>query len=229
MKTILLLHGALGSSEDLRSLAITLEKEGLKVLIFNFSGHGKSDFREVFSIPQFAKEVESFISEKELKNISVFGYSMGGFVALYLASKHPNLFEKIITLGTKFDWSQASVDKETKMLDPKVIAEKVPAFAKSLDAKHGEAWTTLLPKTAALMREINEKDFLSHEVIKSVSVPTLLGLGDRDQMVSLEETLKVYKTLPNAQMYMLPKTKHQLESANLKLLTNTILEFVTYD
>lgn len=229
MKNILLLHGALGSSEDLTGLGDHLKKEGLNVYSFSFSGHAKSEFKEHFGIVQFAKEVEDFISENDLKGLSIFGYSMGGFVSLYLASKQPGLIENIITLGTKFDWSKASVDKETKLLDPKVITEKVPAFAKSLVEKHGSSWTDLLPKTATLMREINEKYFLNAEILKRIHIKTLIGLGDRDPMVSLEETVTTYKMLPDAQMYMLPKTKHPLESANLVLLSKIIVEFIAQE
>lgn len=229
MKTILLLHGALGYSEDLAALATGLKNEGFTVHSFSFSGHGKTPLREAFSIVQFAKEVEDYISEKNLKNISVFGYSMGGFVALYLASKQPHLLEKIVTLGTKFDWSKTSVDKEIKMLDPTVIREKVPGFAKALEAKHGHTWADLLVKTATLMREINEKDFLSADSLKNISTKTLIGLGDRDPMVSLEETTTIYKKLKNAQMFMLPNTKHQLESGNTYLLSKIIFEFITHE
>jgi len=229
MKNILLLHGALGSSEDLVSLENALKKENLKVYTFSFSGHGKTPFKDKFGIEQFVKELEGFIKEKKLSELTVFGYSMGGYVALFLASQQNDLIQKIITLGTKFDWSKNSVDKETKMLDPKIISEKVPAFAKALETKHGEVWNDLLLKTADLMREIHEKEFLTTELLKGLQIPALLGLGDKDQMVSLEETTGVFKLLPNAAMFMLPKTKHQLESANLNLLSKVILDFVTQD
>jgi pimeloyl-ACP methyl ester carboxylesterase len=228
MKTLLLLHGALGCSDDLISLKARLEKEGLNVHTLGFSGHGKSAFKNAFGIPQFSGELAEYIEKNNLTRPTVFGYSMGGYVALNAASQI-NGIGKIITLGTKFNWSNTSVEKEMKMLDPKVISEKVPAFSSSLQAKHGEKWKELLSRTASLMREINEKQFLAPEVIKTLDLPILVGLGDSDQMVSLEETTNVYKALPKAGMYMLPKTKHLLESANLNILTNIIADFVTQD
>lgn len=225
MKTIILLHGALGSSEDLVPLAQTLENSGLAVYPFSFSGHGKSSFKTTFGIEQFSEELKNFILEKDLKNASVFGYSMGGFVALYLASKNPELIEKIITLGTKFNWSKESVDKETRMLDPDLMLEKVPAFAKSLELKHSE-WRELLAKTAAMMRELGGKDLLSIETVKALNLPVLLGIADKDQMVTLDETLPVFKALPKASMYMLPHSKHPLESVNIDLLGKLIEDFL---
>jgi pimeloyl-ACP methyl ester carboxylesterase len=46
---------------------------------------------------------------------------------------------------------------------------------------------------------------------ENIQHPALLMLGDRDKMVSLDETLEVYKTLPNAQLAVLPATGHPIE------------------
>lgn len=226
MKDLILLHGALGASRDLDPLKQTLEELGIIAHTFSFSGHGRTNFNQNFGIEQFASELEMFIKQRELERPAVFGYSMGGFVALKLSSSQPQLISKIITLGTKFNWSAESVEKETKMLDPKSILEKVPAFAKVLENKHGEAWQELLIKTAGLMREINIKSFLQPEVLKQIEIPVQLGLGDKDQMVTLEETQVVFKTLPKASMYMLPQTKHPVETASVKLLATIIVEFL---
>ena len=46
------------------------------------------------------------------------GHSMGGYVALKLALKRPELVDRIITLGTKFNWTPEVAAKEVKMLNP---------------------------------------------------------------------------------------------------------------
>jgi esterase/lipase len=151
---------------------------------------------------------------------------MGGFVALQLASQKNSSIEKVITLGTKFNWSKESVEKEIQLLDPETILKKVPAFAAVLEKKHGKTWKELVLKTAALMVEISDKQFLKPEVLGAIHVPVLLGIADRDTMVSLDETVSVFKTLPNAQMFMLPHSKHPLESVNIALLSEHIAYFL---
>lgn len=222
MQNILLLHGALGADADLAPLAAALTGKGFTVHSFSFSGHGQIPFADGFGIETFAAELKQFIEHKKLRQPDVFGYSMGGFVALYLASQQPALIGSIATLGTKFNWSTEAVEKETAGLDPAWMLEKIPAFARSLELKHGTAWKGLLARTADLMREINAKQFLSPEVLKTITTPVLLGLGDRDKMVTLEETTAVYKILPKAAMYMLPDTKHPIEAANTKLLAELL-------
>lgn len=222
---MLLLHGALGISEDLDPLAKTLATSGYQIHRMGFSGHGGASFSESFGIQQFSREVEDFILTKNIKNCMVFGYSMGGFVALYTASRKPGIIGKIITLGTKFDWSTETLAKELRMLNPDLLLEKVPAFAETLLKKHGLQWKELLHKTAHLMMEINEKNFLNSDVLEKIDAPVLLGLADRDQMVSLNETLNVFKTLQKSSMYMLPNSKHQIESIDAKILSQLILNF----
>jgi len=222
MQNIVLLHGALGAAADLEPLTAALTGKGLTVHSFSFSGHGQTPFAAGFGIETFAAELKHFIEHEKLQQPVVFGYSMGGFVALYLASQQPGLIGSIVTLGTKFNWSAEAVEKETAGLEPGWMLEKIPAFARSLELKQGAAWKELLARTADLMREIGARQFLSPGVLKTITTPVLLCIGDRDKMVTLEETINVYKMLPKAAMYMLPDTKHPIETANTELLATLL-------
>ena len=53
----------------------------------------------------------------------------------------------------------------------------------------------------------------------TIYAPCLILLGDRDKMVTLDETVAVYKQLPNAQLCLLPNTQHPLEQADIGLLS----------
>ena len=222
MKNIILLHGAIGAKDQLEPLAVELKQHGYNVYTPSFSGHGQTPFQTHFGIEQFALELEEFIKENKLDKPTVLGYSMGGYVALYLAKQQPNLLGNIITLGTKFEWSPEIAKKEVKMLDSKTIIEKVPKFAEALQNRHGQDWELLLQKTAEMMLSMGNKNALSLNDFASIENKVLIGLADKDNMVSLEETTAVYKQLKNGAMYMLPNTKHPIESANVELVGKII-------
>ena len=59
-----------------------------------------------------------------------------------------------------------------------------------------------------------------------IAKPVLLMLGDRDKMVSFDETLAVYKMLPNAQLAVLPNIAHPIESVDFTRLANEIVFFL---
>jgi pimeloyl-ACP methyl ester carboxylesterase len=117
MQPLLLLHGAVGATDQLEPLADHL-KEKYLVHLLNFAGHGGAPLpTDDFSIQLFADETLNYLKQKNIPRISVFGYSMGGYVAMYLARHHPEIVEKIITLGTKFNWDESIAAQETKMLN----------------------------------------------------------------------------------------------------------------
>jgi esterase/lipase len=150
---------------------------------------------------------------------------MGGYVALYLAHRNSNILGNIITLGTKFEWSPEIAQKEVKMLDSKIIIEKVPKFAEALQKRHGQDWELLLQKTAEMMLSLGNKNALSLTDFTTIENKVLIGLADKDNMVSLEETTAVYKQLKNGAMYMLPNTKHPIETVDVGLLSQIVSLF----
>jgi esterase/lipase len=225
MKIIILLHGAIGAKDQLEPLAAELKQQGYNVFTLSFSGHGQTPFATNFGIEQFALELEQFINENKLNQPTVFGYSMGGYVALYLAHRNSNILGNIITLGTKFEWSPEIAQKEVKMLDSKIIIEKVPKFAEALQKRHGQDWELLLQKTAEMMLSLGNKNALSLTDFTTIENKVLIGLADKDNMVSLEETTAVYKQLKNGAMYMLPNTKHPIETVDVGLLSQIVSLF----
>jgi pimeloyl-ACP methyl ester carboxylesterase len=227
MKHIVLLHGAIGAADQLAPLEIAFMQKQFTVHRFIFSGHGNTPFQEQFGIEQFAGELEQFINEHSLEQPAIFGYSMGGYVALSLAKTKPALLGTIVTLGTKFAWSPEIAAKEIKMLDANTILEKVPKFAEALKARHGDEWQTLLQKTAEMMTGLGNSPALTEEDFSQLDHKILLGLADHDTMVSLDETLHVFKSLKQADLYMLPRTKHPIETVNPTLLAEIISNYLS--
>lgn len=194
----------------------------------NFYGHGGEPGADPFSIEGFAAQAASFINSKNLLSINIFGYSMGGYVAMYMA-RHLNIkIEKIITLGTKFQWNESIAEKECRMLHPETIEQKLPAFAQSLAGRHGEAqWKTVLHKTAEMLQQMGKQNPLQAEDYTQINIPSLIMLGDRDKMVTREETITTFQSLPNAQLAILPGTPHPLEQADSSLLAFHIKRFIS--
>jgi pimeloyl-ACP methyl ester carboxylesterase len=227
MKDILLLHGAIGSKVQLEPLAKMLEGK-FRIHLLNLPGHGGEAFPPSgFSIEVFADAVLQYLDEQAITTISFFGYSMGGYVAMYFARKYPQRVEKIITLATKFYWDETVAAKEIKMLQPPAIEEKIPAFAKELANRHAPLdWKEQLIYTQQLLHALGKNNVLTLEAYKDISASCLLMLGDRDKMVTLEETVNVYIQLPGSSLAVLPKTHHPIEKADLELLKFYIERFV---
>jgi pimeloyl-ACP methyl ester carboxylesterase len=227
METLILLHGVAGAASQLRPLAAIL---GEKYMVHNldFCGHGGRPIpAEPFSMQFFANDVLQYMSEHKIDKASFFGYSMGGYVGMFLAKYHPGKVNNVITLATKYNWDEAIAAKEVQMLNPEKIEQKVPAFAETLRKMHApNDWKQLLAKTADMLVHLGKDNTLKLQDNSGINVPALILLGDRDKMVSLEETVAVYKALPNAQMGVLPATPHPVEQVDPVLLSFFIKNFI---
>jgi pimeloyl-ACP methyl ester carboxylesterase len=224
MKTLLLLHGALGTQSQFETLKKLLQSK-FDVHTFDFEGHGARATEKEYSMDLFAQNLKDYLDQHNLKNVLVFGYSMGGYVALRLAQQHPLYFEKIITLGTKFNWTPESAAKEVKMLDAEKIQEKVPAFAHALSKLHTATdWKQVLQKTAAMMLALGNGKASTDADFKRITVPCFMGVGDQDTMVSREETQQVTALIPNAQFYLLENTIHPVDKLDFEKVAKLIQE-----
>ncbi|MEX0996282.1 MAG: alpha/beta fold hydrolase [Flavobacteriaceae bacterium] len=226
MKTLLLLHGAIGAKDQLQPLAEAL-KGSFEVHTLNFSGHGGEPFSEAFTIQQFADEVLQYILDHQLKNVHVFGYSMGGYVALFLANKQLHTFEKIFTLATKFRWSPEIALQEVKMLDSKIIEERIPAFAKTLQERHApNCWKLLMEKTSSMILGMGENPPLTAKDFQNIHSPVNLAIGNADKMVSIDETSEAANWLPNSRFLILQDTPHPIEKVPVERLAEVIKKFM---
>lgn len=227
MKTpILLLHGALGTAASFDTIKSLLASD-FDVHTLNFAGHGHADFgEELLSISLFAEQVVQYLEENELATTAIFGYSMGGYVGMYLAKHFPTKVTKLYTLATKWDWTPESGAKEAAMLNPIKIKEKVPKFAAQQAQLHGDdKWEVLMQKVADMLIRMGNSSEISLQDCAAITIPTRLSVGDKDAMVSMEETILFYRSLPNAELLVMPNTKHPFEQVNMQELAHHLLQF----
>ncbi|MCX2740642.1 alpha/beta fold hydrolase [Pontibacter anaerobius] len=227
MENLLLLHGALGSAAMLEPLKLALQDD-FRVHTLGFSGHGGQPLpQEPFTMQQFVQDILLFLEEQQLERTHIFGYSMGGYAALSLAVQHPQRISSIYTLATKYAWTAEAAEKETKLLNPDKVEEKVPAFAETLAQRHTpQDWKQIMRHTASMMRQLGQNPLLTTETLPQLQLPVQVAVGDRDNMVTVEETLWAYRLLPNARLQVLPGTRHPLETLPVQQLSQHIRQFI---
>ena len=211
---LLLLHGALGSKKQFNAIKDALNEQ-FDVYHLNFEGHGGVQSEKEFSIQLFTENVIKFLEENSIEKINVFGYSMGGYVALNTALKAPGSISKIVTLGTKFNWDIESANKEVRMLNPDKIEEKVPQFANKLKKEHHPLdWKEVVSKTANMMLGMANGNKLKEEDLKKINHNVVIGIGTLDKMVSLEESENASNLLPNGSLNQLKDFQHPIDKVD---------------
>lgn len=211
-KQLLILHGALGAKSQFKELIKSLS-ETYDVYSLDFDGHGQNDsYAGNYSIAHFAEQTSATLRALGWEKPLVFGYSMGGYVALKLEALHPGTFEKIITLGTKFDWNPDSAHQEARMLDPEKMQEKIPAYVVYLKSLHGDNhWKSVVERTAEMMLEMGNHPPITTEILQSIEIPVTCLRGANDQMVNEAETLWAVNALQHAVYTEIPEWKHPID------------------
>lgn len=225
MRDLLLLHGAIGSQAQFAPLIDALQNR-YRIHTLNFSGHGGTAITGDFSIARFADEVRAYLDANRIDAIDIFGYSMGGYVALHLAKTHPERIGRVFTLATKFEWTPETAAREIRMLNADKIVEKIPAFAAELEKRHApQDWKAVLARTVAMMIGLGDRNPLTVDDLERIPHTVRLAVGDKDQMVSLEETAAVYRRLPHASLCVFPDTPHPIEKVDAERLARELEEF----
>ena len=224
---VLLLHGALGNRKSFARIE-NLLNENFEIHSLDFSGHGEESIEEDdnFSIELFSKNVIDHLNKNKIERINIFGYSMGGYVALNMCISNPDRVEKVFTLGTKIFWTQEDAEKEIRMLDADKMIQKIPSFVDELQRRHTKTdWRIMLKKTAEMMINLGNNNLLSEGVLSAIQHIVRLGIGDKDSMAGVEDTINAYKYLPNAQLEVFPNMLHPLEKINNKKLAASVKDF----
>ncbi|HKP30664.1 MAG TPA: alpha/beta fold hydrolase [Gemmatimonadales bacterium] len=224
---ILLLHGGLGARDQMAPLVAGLEAT-LEAVSLDLPGHGSADLAGGgFDIQTMRARVVHELESWHLGRVAVFGYSMGGYVALEVARRRPDLVSTVITLGTKFDWTPESAAKESRHLDAGTIRAKVPYFADQLEQRHTAlGWEAVLTHTAAMMTSLGNDPVLNPDKLREVHCPVRVMVGDKDLTVSVEESLAASRAMERGELEVLPGVAHPFEKAPLDKMVRSIVEVV---
>lgn len=221
MQKILLLHGALGSPIDLQPLARELAKSGFAPLVPEFIGHGSTKADQPVTLKSLAEQISSYVSVQGLHDVPVFGYSLGGFIALQLAADRV-LKGPIMTLATKLNWNDDTAKKEAANCNPERLLAKVPAYYQQLIQQHNYL-PELLLQTAELLFKM---PLVSLPPAELLEVPVLLLRGENDKLVTQSETQAYRDSLKIGQMGVIPTAGHSLATWDTQLLSILIQNFI---
>jgi esterase len=101
---ILIIHGFLGMSDNWKSIATQFANEGFQTHALDLRNHGKSFHSSDFSYEIMVQDVVDYCEFHHLSEIIVLGHSMGGKVAMLLATKYPDLVKLLLVadIGPKY-------------------------------------------------------------------------------------------------------------------------------
>lgn len=115
--SVVLLHGFLENIDMWNNLEPELSKTH-QIICIDLLGHGKTDcLGYIHTMEDMADAVFAVLNHLKIESTHIIGHSMGGYVALAMAEKEPQLLEGLCLMNSTF---QAD-DKERKDLRKRAI------------------------------------------------------------------------------------------------------------
>jgi pimeloyl-ACP methyl ester carboxylesterase len=217
-RPLVLLHGALMTIEQLGDVLSSLAKTR-QVIAIEQQAHGRTaDIDRPFSYEQMADDTTALLQQLGIEEADIFGYSMGGGLALQIAMEHPELVRKLVVAAAAYrnDGIYPEVLEGIENLKPEDFAGSPWQEAYASVAPDPEGWPALLAKVQELDRQFQG---WSPDAIRSIKAPTLIIIGDAD-IVRPEHAVEMFRLLgggvpgdlggglPRSQLAVLPGTTH---------------------
>jgi esterase/lipase len=227
-RSLIFLHGMMGTAQDMEPIMAIFREKNVETYSFNFSGHGINASQPTdFRIDLFAQDLDKFITLNHIHDPIIFGYSIGGLVALYHKANVENSSIKMIfTYGTKFNWKEQYIKKELPFLDPIYLSEKFPKISELYKKKHGDRWKQVALSTAHMLQNLEKLDELRKEDLQDIDIPVIFILGDQDRVVTSEETQLTSTWIRGATFKTISHSKHELERSNLREIAQVVFNHI---
>jgi pimeloyl-ACP methyl ester carboxylesterase len=220
---LLLLHGDGGSIAVFSDLIPALSKQ-FKVIAVDSRAQGKStDSDKEITYALMATDVSALIEQLHLGSVYVLGWSDGGNVGLELAVAHPEEVKKLITFGANFTHENFMATHDNIVMDaddPRLL--KTTAMVKMIKKMQPEPSPLVTTKLEHLM---NSYPNLTIEQLTHIQIPVLVVAGDHDA-ISLEQTTALFKSLPHAQLWIVPGASHFVVIEQPETVGREVIEFL---
>lgn len=213
-KYVMFLHGMAQNVSNYQRLYDSVLEKNYNVFALEYRGYGENGVRKI-SESKLIKDVESgykyLVEEKKVKpeNITLVGHSMGGALAVDLATKHPEVknliliapLSKLSYISEKFTLnSTLGIGASKKM---KNITDKFAPFK----------W-------------LYDRTFNSINKIKKVKVPTYIIHSKSDRVSEVEGAWDLIKAARKANIleraYIIENRGHQVDKQKIDLVSQIL-------
>ena len=192
------------------------------IIAIDNTGIGNSGGTTPDNVQDMAQIAIKIITALEIKKCDVLGYSLGGFIAQTIAATKPDLFRKIILVGTAPQG--AKVLRSFPQLVEKAFQQQGIEVYLYIFATKSEKSRKLLTATyQRLMERKNDRDketgmpsvqaqvkALTRWGIDPITIrlseihqPVMIVQGSNDEMMDSDTSLELFKQIPNALLFII--------------------------
>lgn len=235
--SVVLLHGLIGSGACWTPVARALDGE-FDLVMPDARGHGGSSApHHGYHYDDHAGDVVGLIRGLGLSRPVLLGHSMGGMTAAVVACRAPAAIRGLILIDPTF----LSPERQREVSDSDVAAQHGRAVGSQradlvaqARARHPHRSAEILEllADARLNTHMSAFDVLTppnpayRDVMRAIDVPSLLVIGDRSPVVTLEMATELRSLNPRVRVEQVPDAGHGLPFDQPERLGEVIASFV---
>jgi esterase len=242
-KPLLILHGFLGMSDNWKTLASQYAAEGFQVHAIDLRNHGRSFHSDDFSYEVMVQDIYDYCQAHNLSKINIIGHSMGGKVAMLLATTFPDLVNKLLVadIGPKFypqhhqtilaglnavDFSK----KPSRTEVDEIVSKYIPDFGTRQFLLKSLYWQT--PDQLAFRFNLKVFNHKIHEIGNQLpdnhffTKPTLFIRGGNSDYILDTDWADIQHHFPDSKLETIPNVGHWLHAENPKLFYEMTIGFL---
>ncbi|MFI0820076.1 alpha/beta fold hydrolase [Streptomyces sp. NPDC021098] len=189
-------------------------------ITLDYRGTGASDKpRSGYSTRRFAEDVVTVLDALGVERADVYGTSMGGRVAQWIAARHPERVRRLVLGctspgGPRAVERDASVRRALAQPDPDAARQTLTELMYSPGwlAEHPGPYGTLgdpqMPAHARRGHLIASNEHDAWDVLPSIGAPTMILHGDQDRLTPPENVPLLAARIPDARTHLFPGARH---------------------
>jgi 3-oxoadipate enol-lactonase len=241
---ILFSHGLFWDT-SLFAPQVTALKSQYRCIAYDHRGQGRSaesDLRAI-DMDTLFRDAVALIEALDLKPVHVCGLSMGGFVAIRLGARRPDLVRSLLLLDTSADPEPLRNAPKYRLWNwtarcfgvGRVAEATMPImFGKSslcdpARAAERDAWRRQLRSNRrSLWRAVNgviERPSVHHELSR-IAAPTLVMVGEEDTVTVPAKAERIAATITGAKLVRIPRAGHIVTLEQPQAATKAISGFL---
>jgi pimeloyl-ACP methyl ester carboxylesterase len=227
---IIFLHNAFSRGIIAFSAQIVPLQARYRCIFPDLRGHGRTRSKDLdWTIPQLADDIMKLIDNLNIDKVNLVGFSMGGGVALYIATKYPKRIKSLVTIGTAScvtDGIKSNADNcEYHILKN----EEDKNYIELLKHNHYEAhmgdWKSFVKTSINNWRKYPN---LTIEELRKIQAPSMFISGEKDNSIKMDHLLRLCEGVIDSRIRVIEDCGHgpHLIGEKPELLNEVLLQFL---
>ncbi|MFD9719027.1 alpha/beta fold hydrolase [Streptomyces sp. NPDC059076] len=237
---VLLLHGIGSSAASFAGQLVELARQH-RVMAWDAPGYARSDDPKLpFRMDDFADAAAAVLTALAPGPAHVVGVSWGGVIATRLALRHPGLVRSLVladsTRGSGrtpegaaamrervHELTRDGVHRFAHARAPRLLSARAPASAVAA-VRDVMAASVRLPGYAEAAASMADTDHTA--ALPGLKLPTLVLVGEHDQITGVEESRTVQRLVPDSRLTVIPGAGHLANQERPDLFTALVADFL---